>query len=163
MASKPKQSQPKPQVAPLRQRMQSAAKHPGGRPRTVSPEPEDCISLGQEMVAWVMANKPTHLSEWFSIEKMITWKEWNAMCELPEFLPYYEIALSLVAKNARDGTLDKSLAQRFLALYHRDLRKYDHEELKVASDLKKQENQTFAPEDLERIKNFMESISRLQK
>ena len=115
------------------------------------------------MVAWVMANKPTHLSEWFSIEKMITWKEWNAMCELPEFLPYYEIALSLVAKNARDGTLDKSLAQRFLALYHRDLRKYDHEELKVASDLKKQENQTFAPEDLERIKNFMESISRLQK
>lgn len=142
---------------------QPTAKKRVGAPRTVSPEPDDVIDLGKEMVEWVEANDPTHLSEWFSIQKMITWKQWNALCELKEFLPYYEIALSMVARNCRNGTLDKSLSQRFLALYHRDLRKYDHEELKVASDLKNQENASFKPEDLAKMKAFMDSISKLQK
>lgn len=114
-------------------------KHAGGRPRTVSPPPEECIELGKEMVEWVIRNKPTHLSEWFSIEKMIAWKTWNAMCELPEFLPYYERALSLVAQNCRNGTLNPSLAQRFLSLYHRDLKKEERDEKAYEAELKRQQ------------------------
>jgi len=111
----------------------------GGRPRTVSPPPEECIELGEEMVKWVSENSPTHLSEWYSIEKFIPWKMWNAMCELPEFLPYYEKALNIIARNARDGTLDKSIAQRFLSLYHRDLKQQEREEKAYESSLRQKE------------------------
>lgn len=109
-----------------------------GRPRTVSPSPAECHKLGKEMLEWVKINKPTHLSEWFSIEKQIIWKKWNAMCEVPEFLPYYEQALSLVGKFARDGTLNPSIAQRFLSLYHRDLK---HEEIETAKAKKSEDKQ----------------------
>ena len=67
---------------------------PGGRPRTSTPPPDECEALGKEMLEWVVENKPTHLSEWFSIHKMITWKVWDAMCQVKEFLPYYEVSLS---------------------------------------------------------------------
>ena len=110
-----------------------------GRPRTVSPEPAECIELGEEMVEWVILNKPTHLTEWFSIEKMIPWKMWDAMCQIPEFLPYYEIALSLVAKSARDGTLNTTIAQRFLSLYHRDMKRMENDDVKFKAQANAQE------------------------
>jgi len=85
--------------------------------------------------------KQTDLTEYFrNAEKMIPWKVWDVICQIPEFLPYYEVSLSLVAKNSRDGTLDKSLSQRFLALYHRDLKKFDREEKEFESDLKIKQN-----------------------
>jgi hypothetical protein len=109
------------------------------RPRTVSPPADECIKLGKEMVAWVRENKPTHLSEWYSLEKHIIFSKFNAMCETAEFLPYYEEALWIVARNARNGTLDKSIAQRFLSMYHKDLKKHERDEKQFESDLKKKE------------------------
>jgi hypothetical protein len=134
----------------------------GGRPRTVSPDREQCIQLGEELVGWVAVNNPTHLSEWFSIEKMIPWKTWNAMCELPEFLPYYEQALSLVARNARNGTLHPSLAQRFLSLYHRDLKKEERDTAEFESKLKSQEVTSLTEEMVSRHEAMMNQISSLQ-
>tara|TARA_R110000868_G_scaffold178641_1_gene418413 strand:+ start:306 stop:746 length:441 start_codon:yes stop_codon:yes gene_type:complete len=112
-----------------------------GRPRTVSPSPQECIKLGEEMVDWVKKNNPTHLTEWYSLEKFIPWKMWNAMCELKEFLPYYEVALNLIARNARNGILEKSIAQRFLSLYHRDLKAEERETAKYQADLKKEQEE----------------------
>lgn len=119
----------------------AAVGNKGGRPRTSSPSPEECIALGEEMIAWVAEHKPTHLSEWFSIEKMILWKVWDNMVETAEFSPYYEMALSMVAQNCRNGTLDKTLASRFLSLYHRDLKRDEYAKLKYESDLRKVENE----------------------
>lgn len=113
----------------------------GGRPRTVSPPPEECIKLGEEMIEWVIQNQPTHLSEWFSIEKMIPWKTWNAMCELPEFLPYYEKALALVAIKTRDKTMSDGVSQRFLSLYHRDLKKEERENAEFNARVKAQSDE----------------------
>jgi hypothetical protein len=126
---------------------------PGGRPRTTSPPPEECIKLGEEMVAWVKENNPTHLSEWYSIEKMIPWKQWNAMCELPEFLPYYEVALNIVARNARNGILNPSIAQRFLNLYHRDLKRDDMEMVEHKAKAAAKENAASALSLSELLKN----------
>lgn len=109
--------------------------HPGGRPRTVSPDPNQCIELGEQMIKWVKENNPSHLSEWYSIEMFIPWKTWNAMCEVPEFLPYYEVALNMIAKNIRNESIDKSLGQRFLGLYHRDLKQYDMDMKKFEAEL----------------------------
>ena len=108
----------------------------GGRPRTNSPPPEELEALGIEMVEWVRENKPTHLSEWYSLQKMIVWKIWNSMIECKEFCPYYEQALNMVELNARNGTLHHSIAQRFLSLYHRDLRKFEREEAKFQQEIK---------------------------
>jgi hypothetical protein len=135
---------------------------PGGRPRTVSPPPDECIALGEELIAWVKENKPTHLSEWYSIEKMIPWKMWNAMCELKEFLPYYEQALNIVAKNARNGVLHPSIAQRFLSLYHRDLKADERSEKEFESSLKKQENAVYSQESAEKYSALMNQLSAMQ-
>lgn len=132
-----------------------------GRPRTVSPPPDECIRLGQEMVQWVKQNHPTHLSEWFSIQKMIPWKMWNTMCETSEFLPYYEISLSMVAENCRNGTLNPSIAQRFLSLYHRDLKREERETVEHASK-QKSINESQLPKNDDIISSLLAEIKSLK-
>ena len=132
------------------------------RPRTVSPSPEECVKLGEEMVAWVKANNPTHLSEWYSLEKMIPWNMFNAMCEVKEFLPYYEVALNLVARNARNGILDKTIAQRFLGLYHRDLKKYDMEMVEHAAKAKASADQEIKDQAIGQLIQHAETLSKLK-
>lgn len=92
------------------------------RPRTTSLSEEEMIALGEEMVAWVDSNNPLHLSEWYSIEKMIIYKDWKAMIQLTEFLPYYERALKMIARNYLDGTVAPPIAQRFMRIYFGDVR-----------------------------------------
>lgn len=133
-----------------------------GRPRTVSPDPEESIELGKEMVEWVSQNKPTHLSEWYSLEKYIPYKIWKNMCDMPEFSPYYEVALNLVAKNSRDGTLDKSLSQRFLSMYHRDLSQFERDEKVFESKLKAQETLTINDDYLNKFDSYMQRYGLLQ-
>ena len=135
----------------------------GGRPRTVSPDPDKCHELGKEMIEWVKANQPTHLSEWFSIEKMIPWKTWNTMVMTEEFLPYYEKALSMVASNARNGKLHPSIAQRFLSLYHRDLKAEEVEKAKFEHSLKTEEVQSYSQELKKDMDAFMNQIKSSQK
>lgn len=100
---------------------------PPGAHRKWSPSDEELVELGEEMVEWVAANKPTHLSEWWSLEKWILRQNWKAISQMPAFLPYYNIGMMHVARNARDGTLEKSIAQRFMSLYHPDLREQERE------------------------------------
>lgn len=116
---------------------------PAGRPRTVTPPPEEMIQLGEEMIAWVKKNKPLHLSQWYSIEKFITDKVWECMQVAPEFFPYYELALKLVGQqyldkrsNVRDG-----ISHRWQRVYFKDLKKIEDadaeaEALRRASSLK---------------------------
>lgn len=101
-----------------------------GRPRSVSPPAEDMIKLGEEMLYFVAKYEPLHLSQWYSIEKMFTYKQWQAMQELPEFLPYYEKAIKMVAIKYLDGTVNSSIAQRFLRVYFQDLREREDLDLK---------------------------------
>lgn len=132
------------------------------RPRTVSPDPEECVKLGKEMISWVSQNNPTHLSEWYSIEKMIPWNMWNAMCECDEFVPYYEQALNIVARNARNGTLHPSIAQRFLSLYHRDLKKEEREEKEFEAKLKSEESSKVDAEHKAKADAILTQLSELQ-
>jgi len=135
---------------------------PGGRPRTSTPPPDECEALGKEMLEWVVENKPTHLSEWFSIHKMITWKVWDAMCQVKEFLPYYEVALSLVAKNIRDGAIDKSLGQRFMSLYHRDLKREEREKVEHEHSLKAGQ-QSIDPATIANTLAILDQVTKAQE
>ncbi len=94
----------------------------GGRPSTVSRTPEEMIALGKEMVKWVEEHKPLHLNEWFAIEKMILYNEWKAFQTNTEFAPYYKKALAIVSKNYIDGTINSSIAHRFMNVYFKDVK-----------------------------------------
>ena len=63
-----------------------------GTRRTVSPEPEEMIKLGEEMVKWCKDNDPLHITEWYCVEKGFTDKEWDTMIRREEFILYYQQA-----------------------------------------------------------------------
>ena len=100
------------------------------RPRSVSLPPTDMIKLGQEMVDWVKSNSPVHLSQWYSLHKRYTEHQWDAMQQLPEFLPYYEQALKLVGLQylLKGSDVEPSIKQRWLRVYYRDLRKKEDQD-----------------------------------
>ena len=92
------------------------------RPRSITPESKDLIALGKEMVEWVKKNKPIHIKEFYCIHKMILFKDWDAYTQKTEFLPYYETAMGLVSLNYINGTINPSIAQRFIRVYFKDVR-----------------------------------------
>ena len=91
-----------------------------GAPRTVTPPYDDLIALGKEMVQWFKDHPETlHIQEWYSIEKMILYKDWKAIIVKPEFFPYYEQALAIVGKKYLDKTsnIRDSVSHRFIRHY----------------------------------------------
>ncbi len=105
-----------------------------GAPRTVSLPPDEMDALGKEMVQWVIDNQPNHLSAWYSAHKRFTYKQWDAFTKLPQFLPYYEQALKLVAQKYLDGTVPPAIGSRFLRLYFKDLKDQEDEDKQADLD-----------------------------
>ena len=117
----------------------------GGRPRTVSPPPEDFIALGEEMLDWLDKHPETlHLSEWYTIHKMYTYNQWKQFIAKPEFHPYYETALKIVGKHYlnKDSPVNPSISQRWQRVYFKDLREQEDEDARFNSELKKSELDT---------------------
>ena len=131
----------------------------GGRPRTTSLPKNEMVQLGQEMVAWVRANNPIHLKQWYSLEKRFTYNQWKTMQELPEFLPYYEEALNLVSLNYINGTIHPSIAQRWQRIYFKDLKVQEDEDAKFEASLKNAEGDQ-VPEN---VLSSLESILSLMR
>lgn len=105
-----------------------------GRPVTVSLSPEDMIKLGEEMIEWVILNQPLHLSQWYTIEKMITYNTWKTYIQNINFFPYYERALKIVGIQYLDKNSDirDGISQRWQRVYFKDLR--DSEDLDVDNE-----------------------------
>lgn len=131
----------------------------GGRPRTTSLPKNEMVQLGKEMVAWVRANNPIHLKQWYSLEKRFTYNQWKTMQELPEFLPYYEEALNLVSLNYINGTIHPSIAQRWQRIYFKDLKVQEDEDAKFEASLKNAEGDQ-VPEN---VLSSLESILSLMR
>lgn len=103
--------------------------NPVGRPRTVSPQPDEMIQLGQDMIDWIVENNPLHVSAWYSIKMGICERDWKLMKILPEFCPYYEQALKLIGQKYLDKTSNvrEGVSQRWLRSYFSDLREEEDE------------------------------------
>lgn len=101
-----------------------------GRPRTVSYSKEEMIALGEEMVAWVKANKPIHLSVWYTQEKDFTDKEWDTFRKREEFVHYYTKALKLVGYGYldKDSAVDVRLKDRWQRVYFKDLKESEDDD-----------------------------------
>lgn len=115
------------------------------RPRSFSFSEEEMVALGIEMVEYVKKNAKTilHLSQWYTIEKGFTYKEWKTFIVKDEFLTYYEQAIKLIGLKYVDKTSNvrDSISQRWQRIYFGDLREgedadADAAELRKASALK---------------------------
>lgn len=106
-----------------------------GRPRTTSLPKEDMVALGEEMVLWINKNPEVlHLSEWYTIEKNFIYNQWKQFITKEEFHPYYEKALKIVGKKYLDGTVNASIAQRWLRIYFKDLREQEDKDAQEKVD-----------------------------
>lgn len=136
----------------------------GGRPRTVTPQPEEMIKLGEEMVAWVKINKPVHLNQWWLIEKDITKRVWEGMRDAPEFRHYYEKALSIIGNNyiEKDSNVDPRVKDRFLRLYHKDLTSQEDADMDAEALRKKSIAESVDSAKLEQFALWMQQFNQVQ-
>lgn len=134
---------------------------PVGAPRTNSPSPEEMVELGKEMLAWVYENNPLHIKQWYSIKKGILYKDWKAMIQLSEFLPYYEQAVSYVSLQYLDKTsnIRDSVSHRFLRVYFKDVKDEEDETAAFLEQLKNDSSNTISQEHIE----GMEAVLKLMK
>ena len=117
---------------------QTKSKRPAHRPRSVTPPMEDMIALGEEMVKWVKERPKTlHLSEWYTIEKGYTYNQWKTFIQKTEFLPHYERATKMIALRYLDGTINPTIASRFLRNYFGDLTERENKDADADADRKK--------------------------
>ncbi len=136
----------------------------GGRPRTVSLEPEEMIDLGQQMCDWVAKNKPMHLSQWYSFEMDITDKDWNSMRQCPEFLHYYTKALKMVGMQYldKDSKVDVRIKDRWQRVYFKDLKQEEDETKKHDAQLKAQAETEAAGAYLSQHAEAMEYLQKMR-
>jgi hypothetical protein len=111
----------------------------GGRPREVTPPPDELIALGKEMVKWIKENNPSHISAWYIGEKHILKSDWRKYVEKEEFRTYYENALQLIGSQyiEKDTKIEPNIKQRWLRLYFGDLREQENEDKEFESKLGK--------------------------
>jgi len=115
-----------------------------GRPRTVSLPYDEMIELGKEMIKWLKDHPETlHLCEWYSIHKEFTDKQWDAMQQMPEFLPYYERAIKIVGLKYinKDSKVRDGISHRWQRIYFKDLKKQEDEDKKYEASLKNDSDQ----------------------
>src|SRR6185503_18424273 len=95
--------------------------------RTAIPDKEKLIELGEDLVKWASAkttkNEPLRVRycDWYTQQGFVR-KQWEHMREKPEFQWYYELARSHLALRYIDGTVNSSIAHRYLRIYDPELR-----------------------------------------
>ena len=113
---------------------------PAGRPRTSIPEKEELIELGKDLLAWastkVKGEMRCRWCEWYSGKHFFIRTQWKRMVDTEEFRPYYEAAQQYLAQRWLDGTVNQSLAHRYIRIYDPELR-YEEDKDADANELRK--------------------------
>ncbi len=141
---------------------------PGGRPRSAIPEKEELIQLGEELVKWASTqNKKgepirVRFCDWYTDQGFIR-KQWEHMREKPEFQWYYEKARSLMALRYVDGTVNQSIAHRYLRMYDPELR--DNEDKDSDAEVERKVKALNSESDFQAKKNaeILDKISQGRK
>jgi hypothetical protein len=115
------------------------------RPRSIVPEKEELIRLGEDLLEWAAEKKKGELRcrwcEWYSRKHFFIREQWKKMIDKEEFRPYYEAAQAYLAEKWIDGTINQSIAHRYLRIYDPELREHedsdaDQNEVRKANALK---------------------------
>lgn len=138
-----------------------------GRPRTRVPEKEELIELGKKLVAWAEKkhedgeNIRVRFCDWYTAEGFVM-KQWEHMREKPEFQWYYERARSIMALRYVDGTVNQSIAHRYLRIYDPEVRFEEDQQKEFESKLKKDSESNKPTNIIIQVPNDLASGSKLQ-
>jgi hypothetical protein len=136
-----------------------------GRNRTTTPEDEELELLGKELVEWATEKTKEfryHVKQFYSIKKCLSKTHWDMMIQKPIFRDYYDRALAALSQKYVDGTINPTIANRFLRLYFPELRAEENETKQFESDIRKQ-NIEEAQDLLIKIVNYSEKGKELAK
>ena len=115
---------------------------PAGRPRTSVPEREELIELGKDLLEWASQKVKGELRcrwcEWYAMRHFFIRAQWKHMIEKPEFRPYYETAQGYLAQKWIDGTINQSIAHRYLRIYDPELK--ENEDIDLDANEKRKAN-----------------------
>lgn len=113
----------------------------GGRPRTSSPNKEELIELGKNLVQWASEQTTkkdplrVRFCDWYTDQGFIR-KQWEDFHNKPEFSWYYEKARSLMALRYIDGTVNQSIAHRYLRIYDPEMKDSEDNDAEVVEERK---------------------------
>ena len=140
------------------------------RPRTSVPEKEELIKLGEDLVAWASTKVKGELRcrwcEWYAKKHFFVREQWKHMLQKEEFRPYYEAAQPYLAEKWIDGTINQSIAHRYLRIYDPELKEHedkdaDVNELRKAAALKG-EARAVEEENIKVLKEVQRSKRKLK-
>jgi hypothetical protein len=137
----------------------------GGRDRSVTPPPMELILLGEEMITYLEDHPETlHISEFYSIEKMIVYSDWKSIIQKSEFIPYYQKALHLIGKKYLDKTSNvrDSISHRWQRVYFKDLKEEEDEKSIFDASLSAQTSQQYDEPTKQIATSLMESLKIAQ-
>lgn len=100
-----------------------------GRPRSRTPEPEELVKLGEDLIEWACEKCDevrSRFCEWYSIKQGLSGDQWELMIRKPEFIGYYEQAQALLAKKWINE-MNPSIAHRFIRIYCPEVKKSEDE------------------------------------
>lgn len=112
-----------------------------GRPRTLIPETKELIELGEHLVKWASEkqkkgeNLRVRFCDWYTDQGFVR-KQWEAFRDHPDFNWYYEKARSLMALRYIDGTVNQSIAHRYLRMYDPEVRDDENDKAKFEAELR---------------------------
>jgi len=113
---------------------------PGGRPRTSIPEKAELIKLGEDLLEWASEKKKGELRcrwcEWYACKHFFIRKQWKRMLDTEEFRPYYEAAQPYLAQKYIDGTINQSIAHRYLRIYDPEVKEHEDMDADVDAERK---------------------------
>lgn len=137
----------------------------GGAPRTVTPEDDELIELGEEMIRWVVENNPLHINQWYTLEKHMIYNEFQTIIAKPVFKRYYEKALTLIGSNYLDknSNVRDCVVPRWQRHYFKDLKKEEDvdakEKVKMAQEIQETAGQISTDQLREALKKIKDEIA----
>ena len=140
---------------------------PAGRPRESIPDKDELIELGKDLLKWATEKKKGELRcrwcEWYACKHFFIRKQWKRMVDTEEFRPYYEAAQPYLAEKWIDGTINQSIAHRYLRIYDPELKEEENLDADVEAERKANalKNESKAIE-LEKLK-VLDEVQRNKK
>lgn len=135
-----------------------------GRPRKVVPEDDELIELGKDLVRWATETTDewrVQYCQWYNSHGFLE-KHWKLMIQKESFRLYYEQARTALSKNYMNGTINQSIAHRFLRLYCPDVKEEENEFEAYKSSLRAKENEQASEVILNQYDAMMNQLSSMQ-
>ncbi len=117
-----------------------------GAPRTISPNKETVIKLGEALVKWATEKTEdkeplrSRFCEWYTLPDVgMIRKEWDALVKLDEFRLYYEQAQAALGRRIIDGTINPSIGHRFMWHYVPEAKEQEKEKIAFEAEMRAKE------------------------